>query len=92
MIPDSLYLQSVIPTHHWDSINKSWRGLITRDGYKYVCFENMDWMLFDLKNDPYEQQNLAHNDHFRELRERLNARLRQWVVETGDEFSLPSIE
>lgn len=87
--PDSVFLQSVIPTHHGDSVNKPWRGIVTADGYKYVCFEGTDWLLFDLKSDPYEQVNLAHNDAYEGLRRRLNARLREWIARTGDVFHLP---
>ena len=88
--PESAYLQSVIPTNHQDSINKPWRGVITSDGYKLVCFERMDWLLFDLNNDPYEQMNLAHNSKYSPLRERLLKELRYWVDKTGDQFILPS--
>ena len=34
--PDSAYLQNVFPTGHADSINKPYRGIVTRDGWKYV--------------------------------------------------------
>lgn len=87
--PDSAYLQSVIPTHHNDSINKPWRGIITTDGYKYVCLEGMDYMLYNLKEDPYEQVNLAHNDQYKELRQRLNSKLGEWIQKTKDDFELP---
>lgn len=87
--PDSAYLQSVIPTHHNDSINKPWRGIITTDGYKYVCLEGMDYMLYNLKEDPYEQVNLAHNDQYKELRQRLNKKLGEWIQKTKDDFKLP---
>jgi len=88
--PDSSYMQAVIPTYHSDSINKPWRGIVTTDGYKYVCFEGMDWMLYNLNNDPYEQVNLAHNDKYRDLRIRLRNRLSQWIKDTGDQFKLPT--
>ena len=87
--PGSAYLQMVVPTGHYDSVNKAWRGILTEDGYKYGCFEGMDWVLFDLNTDPYEQVNLAHNEKYKDLRDRLKRRLRQWVEETGDEFRLP---
>jgi arylsulfatase A-like enzyme len=35
--PDSAYLQNVIPTGHPDSINTPYRGLVTKDGWKYLC-------------------------------------------------------
>lgn len=87
--PVSAYLQSVIPTHHGDSINKAWRGIITADGYKYVTFEGMDWLMFDLKNDPYEQVNMVHNDKYQVLRMRLMGELKDWIEKTGDSFELP---
>lgn len=90
--PDSVFLQSVIPTHHGSSVNKPWRGIVTADGYKYACFENTDWMLFDLKSDPYEQVNLAHDDAYAKLRQRLNIRLQRWIDDTQDSFKLPPLE
>ena len=87
--PDSAYVQSVVPTMHGDSVDKPWRGLVTRDGWKYVCFEGMSWMLFDLNEDPYELANLAHNTKFTAERKRLLARLKQWGADTGDKFKLP---
>lgn len=89
--PASAYLQSVIPTCHPDSVNKPWRGIVTTDGYKYVCFEGVDWLLFDLNTDPFEQVNLAHNDTWYPLRKRLHAELAAWIDKTGDSFALPRI-
>ncbi len=89
--PVSAYLQSVVPTMHWDSIDKPWRGVITRDGYKYVCLPDMPWMLYHLKEDPYEQVNLAHNSFYREKLLEVNALLRRWVEKTGDRFDIPEL-
>jgi arylsulfatase A-like enzyme len=88
--PDSAYLQSVIPTGHGNSVNKTWRGVVTRDGWKYACFENTSWMLFNLNEDPYEQMNLAHNNLYRAERQKLIGRLKQWVADTGDQFAIPT--
>jgi len=87
--PDSVYLQTVLPTGHFDSVNKPWRGIITKDGYKYVCFEGVDWLLFNLNEDPYEQVNLAHDNHYRALRNRLHKKLKSWIEKTEDDFLLP---
>lgn len=87
--PDSAYLQSVIPTGHGDSVDKPWRGIVTKDGWKYVCFEGISWMMYRLTDDPYEQVNLAHNPKYRAERGKLLARLRQWIADTGDKFPLP---
>jgi arylsulfatase A-like enzyme len=87
--PDSAYLQCVVPTGHGDSVDRPWRGVVTRDGWKYVCLEGQPWLLFDLNEDPFELVNLAHNNRFRVERKRLHARLSRWVHETGDSFRLP---
>jgi arylsulfatase A-like enzyme len=89
-MPDSAYLQSVVPTGHANSINKPYRGLVTRDGWKYACFDNMSWILYNLNEDPYEMANLAHNSRYRPERRRLLARLKQWAADTGDKFNLPA--
>jgi arylsulfatase A-like enzyme len=88
-LPDSAYLQCVIPTGHGDSTNKPYRGIVTSDGWKYVCFEGVSWLMFQLNEDPYEQVNLAHNNRFRAERRKLIARLKQWVADTGDKFAVP---
>ncbi|MGG3280244.1 sulfatase family protein [Paenibacillus solani] len=90
-LPDSAYLQSVIPTGHGHSVDRPWRGIVTTDGWKYVCLENTPWLLFNLNEDPYEQVNMAYNSLYNHERKRLNDRLRQWVEDTGDEFRLPTL-
>ena len=62
---------------------------MTRDGWKYACFENRSCLLFNLNEDPYEEANLAQNNRYRAEREKLIARLRQWAADTGDQFSIP---
>jgi arylsulfatase A-like enzyme len=87
--PDSAYLQCVIPTGHGDSVDRAWRGVVTRDGWKYVALEDHPWLLFNLNEDPYEQANLALNPRFAAERRRLQARLAAWINDTGDTFALP---
>jgi arylsulfatase A-like enzyme len=89
--PDSAYLQSVIPTPHQDCVDRPWRGIVTRDGWKYVVIEGQPWLLFNLNEDPYEQVNLAFNIKYADQRKRLQSRLAQWIEETGDQFQLPQI-
>lgn len=89
-LPDSAYIQNVIPTKHGDSVDKAWRGIVTQDGWKYVCFNDMDWLMFNLNEDPYEFVNLAHNPSFGRKRRELIQRLRQWVEKTGDQFIVPA--
>ena len=79
----------MVPTGHGDSINKPYRGVVTRDGWKYAAFDNNSWLMFNLNEDPHEQRNLAHNNRYRAERRKLIERLRQWVNDTGDKFNLP---
>jgi arylsulfatase A-like enzyme len=88
-LPESAYLQAVTPTCHGDSIDRPWRGVVTRDGWKYVCLEGQPWLMFDLNEDPYEQANLAHNSRYWPERKRLQGMLADWIDRTGDEFDLP---
>jgi arylsulfatase A-like enzyme len=89
--PDSAYLQCVVPTGHGDSVDRPWRGVVTRDGWKYVALEEQPWLLFNLNEDPYEQANLALNPRFAVERRRLQARLAAWIRDTNDHFALPEL-
>ncbi len=89
--PDSAFLQLVIPTGHADSTDRPWRGIVTRDGWKYIALEGQPWLLFNLNEDPFEQVNLAHNTRFASQRRRLQERLSAWIHDTGDHFTLPEL-
>ena len=89
--PDSAFLQLVVPTGHGNSVDRPWRGVATRDGWKYVALEGQPWLMFNLAEDPYELANLAHNTAFRAERQRLQERLGGWIDETGDVFALPEL-
>lgn len=90
-IPDSAFLQLVEPTRHGDSTDRPWRGVVTTDGWKYICLEHQPWLMFNLNEDPYEQANLAHNTRFGAERQRLHERLARWIKDTGDRFELPEV-
>ena len=87
--PDSAFLQCVIPTGQGETLNTPYRGIVTRDGWKYVCFENQSWLQFNLNEDPYEEINLAQLDRYRPERRKSIARLKQWIADTGDKFAVP---
>jgi arylsulfatase A-like enzyme len=89
--PDSAYLQVVQPTGHGHSVDRPWRGVVTRDGWKYIALEGQPWLLFNLNEDPYEQANLAHNSLYAAERQRLQARLAAWIDDTNDSFDLPML-
>ena len=90
-LPDSAYIGLPVPTGHGDSLDRPWRGLVTRDGWKYVCLERQPLLLFNLAEDPYELANHAHNPRLRAERHRLQDRLAQWIADTQDTFPLPAI-
>jgi hypothetical protein len=54
-----------------------------------VCFPGHDWLLFDLKDDPYELANLCHDMAYQQKKEELHALLQKWIDGTGDSFLLP---
>lgn len=89
--PDSVFMQIVIPTGHGDSVDRPWRGIVTRDRWKYVALEGQPWLMFNLNEDPLELVNLALDSTFSTQRGRLQDRLRRWVEETGDDFPLPAL-
>ena len=89
--PDSAYLQQIPRKMHNHSVNRAWRGLMTRDGWKYACTPDNDWLLFNTAEDPYEQANYVYDRAFQEQKERCHARLTRWIEETGDAFDLPDI-
>ncbi|AWT59848.1 MAG: Choline-sulfatase [Candidatus Moanabacter tarae] len=89
--PDSAYLQQIVRKMNPNTVNKAWRGVLMRDGWKYVCIPGSDWLLFDTKNDPYEQANHVHSTNFQMQKVHCYNRLSRWIKETGDDFELPNI-
>lgn len=87
--PTSAYLQCVTPTGHGPSVDRPWRGVVTRDGWKYVALQGQPYLMFNLNEDPFEQVNLAHHAHAAAKRRELNDLTRQWIEATGDAFNLP---
>jgi len=89
--PDSAYLQQIPHKLQSHTVNRPWRGVVTQDGWKYVCTPENDWLLFDNNEDPYEIANLCYNVNHQEQKERLHGLLEGWIHRTGDEFPLPDI-
>lgn len=89
--PDSAFLQLVVSTGHGDCTDRPWRGVVTRDGWKYIVLEHQPWLMFDLNTDPYEQANLAHNITYARKRAELQSKLQHWIEKTGDQFPLPKL-
>lgn len=83
--PESAYLQLIGDRES----GYAWRCVVTRDGWKYACVKDGEWLLFDLNEDPYEQTNLAFHTGYRPKRAELKALLLEWVGRTGDAFPVP---
>lgn len=89
--PESAYLQQIPRKMHDHSVNRAWRGVVTRDGWKYACTPENDWLLFNTSEDPFEQANLAYDRTFQGEKERCHALLLGWIASTGDDFAMPDI-
>ncbi len=89
-VPNSAFLQH---SHRkrFDCLNRVWRGIRTRDGWKYICLEGQPIMMFNLNEDPYEMANLAFLDDYNDERAALQAELARWLRVTGDDFPLPEL-
>ncbi|SDT33518.1 Arylsulfatase A [Microlunatus soli] len=71
--PPSTYIGIPVPTGHGSSIDQPWSGVITADGWKYVCLEDRPWLMFDLTDDPYELANHAQDPAYHAQRADLHA-------------------
>jgi len=89
--PDSAYLQHVVRKFHATGIDRQWRGIVTRDGWKYVCIPHAPYLMVNLNDDPYELNNLAVSPFHRDKRAELQHRLADWIEQTGDAFDLPEL-
>ena len=89
--PQSAYLQQIPPKPHARTTSQPWRGVVTRDGWKYACTAGSDWMLFDTANDPYEQANYVFDASCQTQKERCHRLLAEWIESTGDRFPLPDV-
>lgn len=74
--PESAHIGIPVPTGHRSSVDRLWRGVVTADGWKYVCLEDQPWLLFDLNDDPYELANHGQDPAFHARRDELDALLR----------------
>lgn len=83
--PDSAFFQIFGP-FAGDGTPAGWRGVRT-ERYMYARFADRPWVLYDLKNDPYEQQNLAADRAATRVREQMEQRLSAWMRTTGDSWS-----
>jgi arylsulfatase A-like enzyme len=87
---DSAYFQIFVP-FDGDGTPHPWRAVRTAQAM-YARTEAGPWVLYDLQNDPYELKNLADDPAHATLRERMEAKLADWMRRTGDSWALNSME
>jgi arylsulfatase A-like enzyme len=70
------------------AIAESSRGVISPDGYKLILFNMGKNLLFNLKQDPYEMNNLYGQPGYEDITTDLTGRILKWQKEVGDTVSL----
>lgn len=60
-----------------------WRGIRTKD-WVYAHHMSGDWIMYDLKNDPYQLKNLINDPAYADTKARLAKRLRAMRREVGE--------
>jgi arylsulfatase A-like enzyme len=88
--PDSAFFQIFVP-FAGDGTPLPWRGVRT-SSHLFARTDKGPWVMYDLKSDPFELKNLAHDPAQIETRNRLETRLEQWMKQTGDDWKLNSME
>lgn len=84
-VPDSAFFQIFGP-YQGDGTDEGWRGVRT-DRYMYARTKDKPWVLYDLRNDPYEMKNLAGDPSATAVQADMEKRLQQWMQKTGDSWS-----
>ncbi|MEM6428585.1 MAG: sulfatase-like hydrolase/transferase [Deinococcota bacterium] len=86
--PDSTFLQILGPG--WPTRSKwvgLWRGVRT-PRYTYARWHDRDGLrlLFDRERDPLELNNVVDDPEYKDVAEKLEQRLKQWLSDTQDPF------
>lgn len=87
---DAVLLQQCV-SKTFQCLEGTWRGIVTDDGWKYVCSEHGPQMLFNLNEDPCETWNRAKIVGVHHERLHLHQRLRALLDEHDDDFPLPRL-
>jgi arylsulfatase A-like enzyme len=84
--PDAAFFQIFGPFHA-GGVAAGWRGIRT-ERHMYARWETGPWVLYDLKKDPYEMNNLAGDAAAAALRSELDGKLTAWMERVGDSWKL----
>ena len=75
--PDSAFFQIFVP-FAGDTTPRPWRGVRT-ERHMYARTQEGPWLLYDLKDDPYERKNLAQDPGHVALRTEMEEKLGGWM-------------
>ncbi len=81
--PESVYLALSLDGPLPRGAGGRWRAVRTRD-WLYAQQRGRDWLLYNLKSDPYQMKNLAGERAAAPEKQRLNRMLQDWFTRTGD--------
>lgn len=84
-LPDSAFFQIFGP-YFSGGVEAGWRGVRT-DRYMFARDELKPWVLYDVREDPYELNNLAADPAARSILAKLEAQLNAWMKRTGDSWN-----
>lgn len=84
--PDAAYFQIFGPSKE-GNIAAGWRAIRT-ERYMYARYESGPWLLYDLKEDPYEMRNLVGDSAAAEVQKELDGKLSEWMKREGDRWAL----
>jgi arylsulfatase A-like enzyme len=82
--PHSAFFQVFAP-YHTSVVPFAWRG-VRNERYMYARSKAQPWVLYDLKQDPYELKNLADDPAARGIREQMEKELAEWMERSEDSW------
>jgi arylsulfatase A-like enzyme len=87
--PEAVLLEIVVPNVR-TPYNAQWRAIRTREWLfaQSGVFEKGDWLLYNVKNDPYQLKNLVADPGYNGKKMELQGLLKDWREKTGDKVDL----
>ena len=84
--PESQFLLDVIPgpTGLRTGVD-TWRAVRTKR-YTYARLREKGWLLYDREKDPYQMNNLIDKPEHKEIQDKMEATLQEWLKKTNDKF------
>ena len=83
--PETAFFQIFTP-FAGDGTSQPWRA-VRSSRFLYARTEAGPWLLYDLKQDPFELRNLAGDPDSSSVRQQMELQLAAWMRRTGDDWS-----